>query len=338
MNTQIVFDKSLPNIPIEVIDLSERNQDRISISNDDGLSSMIRMRFYEEKDFWEILSYESYTDIIAISQDQMLELSQLWTHAYSIEKKKLKLPSVPSDLIISNRIPLQDILMEMNFPNGKTEVSQSCRIQVLNREDMYNEWVDGTLVKVIGKFEYTCKTWDGLFIGGYLCMDPNMNRPTLSMLNRLAFRYDDITKWQRKEQIILSGKAIRMSLHLFLVGWYSSMVALLHPTIRDVFQSTKSRIVMESNTTNTNTDRKSHKKSVKRYVKTRVIKGNSLKDKLYKNKKGIHRKCVAWHVIGHYRTCKSGKRVWIAPYWKGEKRHEMMGQPNNREIVIDKRG
>ena len=30
--------------------------------------------------------------------------------------------------------------------------------------------------------------------------------------------------------------------------------------------------------------------------------------------------CPAWGVVGHYRTYKSGKKIWIAPYKKGKYR------------------
>lgn len=33
-----------------------------------------------------------------------------------------------------------------------------------------------------------------------------------------------------------------------------------------------------------------------------------------------HMTCPCWGVIGHWRTCKSGKQIWIAPYKKGKER------------------
>lgn len=52
----------------------------------------------------------------------------------------------------------------------------------------------------------------------------------------------------------------------------------------------------------------------------RVIRINAMElEKAIKGHKEI--KCPCWGVMGHYRTYKSGKRVWVNPYKKGKERN-----------------
>lgn len=44
--------------------------------------------------------------------------------------------------------------------------------------------------------------------------------------------------------------------------------------------------------------------------------------------------CPCWGVIGHWRTYRSGKQVWIAPYRKGRKRNDASAyEPKDYECM-----
>ena len=57
---------------------------------------------------------------------------------------------------------------------------------------------------------------------------------------------------------------------------------------------------------------------------------------MYSGKKN-KRHALLWHVIGHWRTYKSGKKVFVQPYWKGALREvKNMEEAREREINIPK--
>jgi hypothetical protein len=56
--------------------------------------------------------------------------------------------------------------------------------------------------------------------------------------------------------------------------------------------------------------------------------------------KTYHRKCLVWHVIGHWRTYKNGTKIFIQPYWKGVLRKVKKAcdvEPRSRELSYDKK-
>ena len=63
-------------------------------------------------------------------------------------------------------------------------------------------------------------------------------------------------------------------------------------------------------------------KEGKRRNKVKVVKTISLNSEELKSYTASHRhiECPCWGVIGHWRTYKSGKKVWIEPYKKGRER------------------
>ena len=58
------------------------------------------------------------------------------------------------------------------------------------------------------------------------------------------------------------------------------------------------------------------------YVKENIDYSLSVNTSEYNNYFGSHHviNCPSWGVIGHIRTYKSGKKVWIKPYRKGKER------------------
>lgn len=69
-----------------------------------------------------------------------------------------------------------------------------------------------------------------------------------------------------------------------------------------------------------NSERKNHGRRKVKIAKTIHVNKEELKKYAEPHK---HMTCPCWGVIGHWRTYKTGKQVWIAPYRKGRKRDDI---------------
>lgn len=121
-----------------------------------------------------------------------------------------------------------------------------------------------------------------------------------------------------------------------MATWYGIQLALLHPTVKDVFAHPKTDPVMETRPRNGG-----KKRRVVRYIKKHVITAEELTQAEQRpvHSSGITRHTLIWYVIGHWRHYSDGKKVFIKPYWKGEMRHLRMDlDGREREIIIEEGG
>lgn len=110
--------------------------------------------------------------------------------------------------------------------------------------------------------------------------------------------------------------------------WYIIQLLLLHPQIKEVFQNPET--VRNYSDTIRNTPNSNKKKLC--YIKKHVISDEKI-EKVLKSGPGNKRHALVWHVIGHWRTYKSGKKVFIQPYWKGVLRDTKQSETVERIIV-----
>jgi hypothetical protein len=98
---------------------------------------------------------------------------------------------------------------------------------------------------------------------------------------------------------------------MYLETWYGIQIALLHPAVKDVFSNPTIDAVH-------NQQNRKGKKRKTTYVKKHILTLENLESVSQSHEaRKINRKCLAWYVIGHWRTYKGGKTVFIMPYWKG---------------------
>ena len=82
-------------------------------------------------------------------------------------------------------------------------------------------------------------------------------------------------------------------------------------------------------------ERKNNDNKVYRYVRHHYIKTDELETAIY-GKHSINRKALIWYVTGHWREYrKTGKKIFIQPYWKGALREAKQAKPRNREIILE---
>ena len=106
--------------------------------------------------------------------------------------------------------------------------------------------------------------------------------------------------------------------------WYYIQVSLLHPTLKEVFR--RSGIMGDKE----REESKDYKKRPLFYQKVKTINIREFDEAV---KRSINRKALIWYVIGHWRTYKDGRRIFIQPYWKGALR-ETKATDTPRERVI----
>lgn len=106
--------------------------------------------------------------------------------------------------------------------------------------------------------------------------------------------------------------------------WYYVQIALLHPTIKEVFRH--SGIMSDKD----REESKDYKKRPLFYQKVKTINMREFDEAV---KHSINRKALIWYVIGHWRTYKDGRRIFIQPYWKGALRETKTVETPRERII-----
>lgn len=261
------------------------------------------------------------TDIIRLTHKTDKMLTDLW----SVPQQKTtgrESAYIPSDLFFANTIPLQD-----------------CKIVIDEASDIENGMITEVRVKVFPSFRdliSKCKDGEAATVGliqlfiptGYI-VTPFAVSPGHGAIGI----YNN--SWVNR-----NGKLVEFGLPaegfqwvwLCLCTWYGIQVALLHPTVREIFRN-PGRIPIEKHG-----EKAKHrgKRPPVRYIKKHIISPDSLAELIYgvSHNKSFQRKALIWYVIGHWRTYKNGRKVFIQPYWKGALRDTNKNQSREREIII----
>ena len=115
--------------------------------------------------------------------------------------------------------------------------------------------------------------------------------------------------------------------------WYSLMLLLINPTIKQVYNFNEvSETIDLVNETEINNEYHSSKTKKLESVRYHTLNGIG---NVVKNNKIKLRHCMLWPVHGHFRHYKkSGKTIFIQPYWKGELREAKKKEvePNKYKI------
>jgi len=115
-----------------------------------------------------------------------------------------------------------------------------------------------------------------------------------------------------------------------LETWYGIQIALLHPTVKEVFRNPRTAILKDSKTD------KKRKKNKVRYIKEHIINAEELDKLIYgeSDKRTIKRHALVWYVIGHWRTLKNGNTIFVKPYWKGALRELKKPMPERERVIV----
>ena len=106
---------------------------------------------------------------------------------------------------------------------------------------------------------------------------------------------------------------------LMLEAWYGIQIALLHPIVKYVFENPRRVKNQDYRKAKTSTLRK----NIVKYIKYHSINVEEIEEAIYgkvnciDGKRKLNRRALVWYVVGHWRTYKNGKKIFVQPYWKG---------------------
>ena len=264
------------------------------------------------------------SDVIYLTHKTDKMLTDLW----SLPQRKSRGTDecyIPSDLFHTNTIPLEDckiIIDETHdFPEG---VIVEVRVKIYpDYTELLKSASDGTSV-MVGIIQY-------IMPDGYVAA-PIVTSPHLDQLG-----FSNIGYINKNGKTVLSDKVAAANdvMWLCLATWYGIQIALLHPVVRDVFRNPARSIIKKA--PDKLKSKKHRKQTSVKYVKKHIIDQNEFQKLVYgeSSSNSYQRKALIWYVIGHWRTYKNGKRVFVQPHWKGALRDTKLTQSRAREIVLN---
>ena len=315
----------------EFAELTKKMQNINGVTSENSALNNFGIHFLNDAENTELIkkvNETSPTDIIKISSNQDEELIDLW------ERGSRENVYIPSDLFWNETLPLLDCEIEVDE-----------RERFFEKQNMFGRLITYRVVIFEDFMQKVRNAKDNevLEVGALILNIPN-GTGSLVVPLKIARGLDCIpippklgfinTNYNQKKllQKKLSQADIGKMIVSYLETWYGIQIALLHPTVKEIFRkSTKIPITGKKKIRNTN-----HNKKLK-YIKCHVIDDVELKKAIYGNSKNINRTALIWHVIGHWRTSKSGKKVFIKPYWKGALRdNKKLQEAREREVEINK--
>lgn len=294
-----------------------------------------RLTSEENQLFWKKAQETIPTDEIVLETfNDGKKLSTFWMPPGYISK------GTPADLIFSKTIPLTDVVL--NFREfGKLDdefIPISFRVFLY---DDYQQIVDKVkerkdCISIIGgvipRFKYETKKQKKQKepqIAYPICIG---NSTDFIMAINIAYR-----NCHRDAVRDFSMYKIHTWNTIILNTFYGCQLALLNPIVEKVFVKAKEHPIEERKLSNgkNNKDRKVI------YVKKYYIRESDILSTI-EDYRTHNIRCPLWWVIGHRRSYKSGKTIWIAGYWKGKERHKVKDLSesdslNLRQRLVDMR-
>lgn len=256
-----------------------------------------------------------YTDVIYLTDEMHEKLFKLW------DVCRTNGNYIPADLFFANTIPLRHFLVVLE---NDTDAHQVTRYHVLPEDDK-NILDDGS--KLVMTVEVGVSDWQKSCAYVGISIKDGINGLISSKIY-----VKDLATGQLFEPRV--NKEVMDDMHrrinLVMSTWYGIEIAMLHPTVKEIFQHPKIKKERISKA-----ERKDNDNKVYRYVRHHYIKTDELETAIY-GKHSINRKALIWYVTGHWREYrKTGKNIFIQPYWKGALRETKQAKPRNREIILE---
>lgn len=259
------------------------------------------------------ISKSCSTDIVNLTRESDEELIYLW------EKRGEKV-TIPSDLFFAQTIPLMDVEISVD-ERKQGGIVVNYRVVIF---DNYKEKLDSEDIETVGAVIIPVQGITEIIIPIRILngFDSILNG-SIGFRNMTKFQRDSISK-------NLSVAQIAQQMIEAMETWYGLQIALLHPTVKEVFlnpENAKRNQLKEHMNKNS-------KKKIK-YVKKHIVNPEDLKKKIHGESKNFSRKALIWYVTGHWRTYKNGNKVFINPYFKGALREtKKLSDMREREIII----
>lgn len=264
---------------------------------------------------WKEIHRTKPSDIIQLKGTDEEKIHDLWRGNYDDDR-------IPSDLFFAGLVPLLDCQVSVDARRTKKDPFFSFRVVIF--ED-YQERIRKTKgdVTVVGA---TVGESQGL----NLCIPIGVREgaDTLlcgpmgwqSMSRGFQLRAEDFGPRQNKFKLQ----------NAVLTVWYGIQIALLHPTVKEVFQHPKMDVIFDPDAPRTGRNRR-----ITRYIRKHVINADELDTALYVGpRREFARHTLVWYVIGHWRHYADGRKAFVQPYWKGPMRDLKRNLDDGRERLI----
>ncbi len=271
------------------------------------------------EEMWRDICKSQPSDTIHLTTKDDQALCDLWKKSCHLERGR-----IPSDLFFAGKIPLLDckiVVDERDMPGGVV-----CQYRVVVFQD-YKE-----RIKESGECE-ACVAAIVIEKGKYTAFFPIVVQEGMDMICMGRCGQHGMPRGLiEKNREMVSVQDVANMIYAYMATWYGIQVALLHPTVQEVFRHPRIERVYDPKSV-----KKGKTKRVTRYVKKHIVNADEIKRAAHGEGKAYNRHTLVWYVIGHWRKCSNGKKIFIQPYWKGALRHLKMDlDGREREIVLHK--
>ena len=291
----------------------------------------------ENKEMWDkVYNSGGSSDIININWQTDDEICQLC----ELSESSKDFGALPSDIFFSKTISLRDITVAVNL-SGNGEINEdmpekfkTVTFRVCVFED-YSKIVDDILNKqssdIVG-----CLIVN--IVDTYVLM-PIAISYGMNIVGTTGVGFKD---YRYANKMLTNEMSVQNIMNFFgscYQTWYGIQVAMLHPTMKTVFQRGNRKKRRQADPLRKTT---SEVKATK-YVKYNIIKTGELTEEGNKaiktegeEKRTIHRKKMCWYVCGHWRKSNNDAgKTFVQGYWKGPLRKLKMADPERlREVDL----
>lgn len=257
---------------------------------------------------WNLIRSNPCCDHIVITERECDVLEEMFNINFT--------EHVPSDLIVSNTLPLKNLKITLTDNKGKTYEScvhiWGCPDQETFRKEKAVsvgalQISDTEFVQIDVEYGKNA-IYHGYY--GFKFEDSN------SYLK--AVRQHTKNRQQEYPEGLDFDTFVQRYTGMMMEVFYTVQVAMLHPITKLLFKKPALSVMRD-------TDKKapSKKRRVTKYIKKYYIDPKQLEETV-QQLSGQSRTytCLAWYVCGHWRKYKNGSQVFIQPYWKGAMRNE----------------
>lgn len=232
------------------------------------------------------------------------------------------------DLFLSNTIPLPNTSITITSPRGETITVNVTPLMEINdiQHSIKTIMHEISTTEILGiLYIETPEKANNLM--GYITYDHTTEECGVDMRHLVANNktITNMTKGYRNQ--------IGMVVSIAICSWVSVQLALLHPTLKYVFNKPKLIGYDE------NGKKVKKKKQAVSYIRKHKITTGDIDKELFPftQERNSHTiTCPYWYVIGHWRHYKDHK-TWIPGYWKGSMRDLKNKQlkPRERKIITE---
>lgn len=286
------------------------------------------MSLDQARGYWHDINNSQISDVIKLTWQADEKMCDFWRDP-SWSKH-----FVPSDLFFAETIPMMDCEIEVDetskyYPErDRYGTISSYRVTIFTNYQERIKNAHSDFGALVGAVTFKILNSNTFLILPICVIKGDWRIPA----TRLIALYDP-----QRNKCIDGNKFFTMediaSFYIeYLETWYGIQISLLHPSIKEVFSNPAKELVFDYNRIN----KKKHRKRITRYVKKHVVNEGMISKAINPaSSKTIHRKTLAWYVIGHWRHYKNGNQVFIKGYWKGALRHLKKNLDETRERLVD---